>query len=834
MSTAVSSLPVDDEPGSPALQRVRRQTVPRRAPVVTEPAARQDLRGRFPARRSGAVWSATTASAHEVCVRLQAQGFYGDDPGQQGKRRRAVQTVLTWLADQTGDTWQQRWQASGAPLNPDAHQWIATPMDWWAPRRKTGPGLRNALQDGLLILICADVLRPDLEWLHARASAHLRPAMARHRDRQGFATLAELADTRRLPAPVTSAVLGKVALLLAAHGGAVANITVGDVLELTRIDDRRSAVLFDLLRDAGVFGPDAPATIRVFGRAAGQLSVTELVDQRGIEDSDVRALLIDYLTELAPGLDYSSLRGYAQILGDVFWRDLEIHHPGINSLNLPPDVVAAWKRRAGETVRTTRAPDGTLVHTAVPRKGYKTVLIRVRAFYLDIAQWAIEDPGRWARWAAPCPIRGSEADRTKQNLQQKSEKDQRTRAQVPVLPLLVAAVENRRTHTAALLATASAIPQGHGFTHGGQVLTRADSPHADNIRLADPQRVRGRDLNREENDAFWAWAVVEVLRHTGIRVEELLELTHHAIVQYRLPTTGEVVPLLQITPSKTDRERMLLIGPDLADVLAAIVARIRRDDGTIPQIPSYDGNEKLWRPPLPLLFQHRLGHEDRPFNRNLVVRLLAETTDTLGLPAADRADVTFKPHDFRRIFITDAIANGLPPHIAQMIVGHQDLATTLGYKAIYPTESIEAHRAFLARRRSLRPTEEYRTPTDAEWEEFLGHFQRRKVSVGTCARAYGTGCQHEHACIRCPMLRPEPEHRPRLAEIRDNLTDRIAEAEQEGWLGETEGLTVSLAAAEDKLSQLDRTAARRAVMLGMPTIGDVAGRRITPSDPSDS
>ena len=36
----------------------------------------------------------------------------------------------------------------------------------------------------------------------------------------------------------------------------------------------------------------------------------------------------------------------------------------------------------------------------------------------------------------------------------------------------------------------------------------------------------------------WAWAVIEVLRHTGIRVEELLELTHCSVVAYTLPTSG--------------------------------------------------------------------------------------------------------------------------------------------------------------------------------------------------------------------------------------------------------------------------------------------------------
>jgi hypothetical protein len=52
--------------------------------------------------------------------------------------------------------------------------------------------------------------------------------------------------------------------------------------------------------------------------------------------------------------------------------------------------------------------------------------------------------------------------------------------------------------------------------------------------------------------------------------------------------------------------------------------------------------------------------------------------------------------------------------------------------------------AFLARRRSLRPSEECRVPTDDEWQEFLGHFERRKVSIGACGRAFGTPCIHEH------------------------------------------------------------------------------------------
>ncbi|MEU8966225.1 hypothetical protein AB0C89_31585 [Streptomyces sp. NPDC048491] len=67
------------------------------------------------------------------------------------------------------------------------------------------------------------------------------------------------------------------------------------------------------------------------------------------------------------------------------------------------------------------------------------------------------------------------------------------------------------------------------------------------------------------------------------------------------------------------------------------------------------------------------------------------------------------------------------------------------------------------------------------------------------------------------MLWPDPAQRGRLVEIRDNLHARIAEAEREGWLGEVEGLRVSLAGAEDKLAQIDRRAPR-AVARPMPTV----------------
>jgi hypothetical protein len=92
----------------------------------------------------------------------------------------------------------------------------------------------------------------------------------------------------------------------------------------------------------------------------------------------------------------------------------------------------------------------------------------------------------------------------------------------------------------------------------------------------------------------------------GRSSHQSLLLLHHSLVQYKLPGTGELVPLLQIAPSKTDAERLLLVSPELGEVLAAIICRVRASDGAIPLVAAYDDRERQWLPPAPVLFQRRM------------------------------------------------------------------------------------------------------------------------------------------------------------------------------------------------------------------------------------
>ena len=94
------------------------------------------------------------------------------------------------------------------------------------------------------------------------------------------------------------------------------------------------------------------------------------------------------------------------------------------------------------------------------------------AFYLDTAEWADDDPSRWAPWAVRCPVSASDASHKKDRSRRKSRMDARTRERLPVLPALVSWVAAERTRTTELLAAEQARP-GEPFTSAGVTLRRS-------------------------------------------------------------------------------------------------------------------------------------------------------------------------------------------------------------------------------------------------------------------------------------------------------------------------------------------------------------------------
>ena len=161
-----------------------------------------------------------------MLARVLAAPFTLDNPASQQTRRLGVLAVLSWLQTHPGDSWQQRWQASGARrparlAGPDRHR----------PRAQAR---LPHLSPGLLVLICADVIRPSLDWLlrFAPARRGLAAEMARTRDPAAFAALAELCTQGGVGLQTGQQALTRVAVILAAKGGPVAAVRVGDCVEL--------------------------------------------------------------------------------------------------------------------------------------------------------------------------------------------------------------------------------------------------------------------------------------------------------------------------------------------------------------------------------------------------------------------------------------------------------------------------------------------------------------------------------------------------------------------------------------------------------------------------
>lgn len=741
---------------------------------------------------------------------------------------RGAEAILTWLGGSSGSGWRDRWFTSGADSGMD---WInavlATTLTVPRVRR------RQIVQAGFRALLLVQVLRPSYDRL-ARYRSVSTATLRRYLGAAEFGEIENAGVRLGLTGPqIIDGVLVLTKIVL--HTGKpVDQLVVADLHEYsTWVRSRLGGssgggyhTAWELLRETGaVSAADTARALASVSRKPPETAVG-LVDRYRIQNPGIRQVLIRYLNERRPAMDHSSFVTLAAHLVKLFWADIEHHHPGLNSLHLPADVAESWRHRV------------RFKANGEPRRAAAAVMARVRAFYLDIQEWALEDPS-WAQWAAPSPVRPrDQAGQAKVKRATTARIHQRVRERLPKLPVLVETAERHKAEQQELLAVASAVDVGEQFDFHGTTYRRTQTAaslrdpgrHVVHTALIENVATGERiDVVKTEDAAFWSWAVIETLRHTGARLEELGEITHLALVSYRLADTDELVPMLQIVPSKTDEERVLLISPELASVLASIITRLRAaNDGQIPLVARYDPHERVDSPPLPHLFQRKAGWRPYAMEAGAIRRLLGGTLERAGLRDQAGDVLRFTPHDFRRMFATEAVAGGLPVHIAAKLLGHRSLTTTQAYLAIFDEELIRAYHAYLSRRRAHRPSTEYREPTSQEWTDFQQHFELRKVELGTCSRPYGSPCIHEHSCVRCPMLRIDPRQQRRLAQIAHNLTERIAEAKLNGWHGEVAGLQVSLRAARAKLASLTKQqpsgSSRASTDLGLP-----AFRQIKPS-----
>ena len=221
-----------------------------------------------------------------------------------------------------GDT-----RAAGWPARPKITPGRAQLPAGWL-REQGGSGDLEDLASGVLMLVCGDVIRPGLAWMLTRTHRYLASAMAQTGDPGGFARLrtpaeAEPASSGRTPGsrtPVSRPCWPARAAASPASPSATAwnssTCNAGCTREAARRSTSTSAPRPGCL-SRGRTGHD-PA----FGLAAGRLSIKELVDRYRLECAPVRDLIVDYLRERQPSLDFASLDAISRTLAGLFWAEI--------------------------------------------------------------------------------------------------------------------------------------------------------------------------------------------------------------------------------------------------------------------------------------------------------------------------------------------------------------------------------------------------------------------------------------------------------------------------------------------------------------------------------
>ncbi len=729
-------------------------------------------------------------------------------------RDRGIYKIAGFLGEHDGATWQQRWDASKLADGAIAAREICG-----------GGHSGSEYTAGAQALFALRVVRPTLSAFRINrftiypdylATAENDPALDRYLKAVASAEIKD--DFKRWAAfDVCSA--------MTIQGIPFAELTPEAFLHYavqTRMTAPRTGLhlgkyvghtAWQVLYATGHFPAATPPTLRNALRAP-QLTVEEMVDRYDVSNPEIRDLFVNYLHRRYPDVDYASLNAAAYAVVKLFWNGLQRINPEQADLQVSQKVYQQWHHAI--TVRD----DGE------PRLDMMAVLTPIRAFYFDLQAWAVDEPQTWARWVAACPVPRSTMNQIGKAKRRVRERVHATvRILQPLLPVLVQYVETDFERWSTLLQRAAQAGDGATLTIGDKTYTRVYSREdhrrvrngiTPTVRVRDEQSGKSIAVQRQEDSSFWAWAIVETLRHSGLRIEELTELSQLSVRQYRRPN-GEVIALLVVAPSKTDRERVIPLSAELFHVIACIIRRLTAGKTAVPLATRFDTYDRVWSDPQPFLFQRHIGQHVEVMTTGSIAEKLRHLCQDIALTDPRFEGIHFRPHDFRRLFATDLVNNGLPIHIGAALLGHLNLETTRGYVAVFEEDVTRHYQAHLQRRRRMRPAEEYRQVTDDEWAEFEAHFDKRKVELGTCGRPYATPCIHEHACVRCPLLNVDPKMLHRLDDIETDLIARRQRADDEGWQGEIEGIDLTLGFLRGKRTDVKRRL-RRSTDLGIPQV----------------
>jgi integrase len=631
--------------------------------------------------------------------------------GDHSNLRGACRHLADALDGCRGSTLQERWNDFENKVWPQWKAGIGRPNTLWAW--------------GARVLVPARIIVPTMAWL---ADVHVNQWIARLPEEHPLAQQHDL--LLRATGAITwassrnrhLAICNGLRLLLARGYDNLRYIKEEDLKLLSGHRSKGNDVLDGALCSLGVFSRTPQRGCSRHQRRPRR-TVPELVEIAKVPVG-FRQVTILYLETYSARVSdvYRTLRHKCIALAH-FWRFIEEHQPAVKCCSeILPRHVRDYIPHALARARTVQRGPGAGEEV---RSSAHSWLIELRTFFSDLCSWATEPDSPLAGFA-PRTIPATRHTFLGYGFEKAR---QRTRARI----------------TATVLDLEREMPKIRAFAWQ-RWKTAASAP---------PSGTAPSYPGSEEVDAFWDWALLELLVQSGLRIEEASELTTLDILKRKMPD-DRIYYLLHIKPSKFDRARVLPIGDSLGRVLAEIIRHVKRfyNSESVPVCDHWDLHEKRPRPPAPYLLQG-IRHPS-----TIGIQTIRSRIRDLSIHAqarrADGSALLLLPHDCRRVFASEHLNNNTPIHVIQALLGHASLDTVMIYAKLYPGQLIEEYRKTV---RSLYNAcygeESLKNPTAAEWATFTENCNLRDMGTHLCALPTGEHCPKGLICLGCAHAQPK-------------------------------------------------------------------------------
>lgn len=285
-----------------------------------------------------------------------------------------------------------------------------------------------------------------------------------------------------------------------------------------------------------------------------------------------------------------------------------------------------------------------------------------------------------------------------------------------------------------------------------------------------------------------ARCAIRILRGTGLRLGELLDLELDCLIDYLSHGTWLRVPLGKLNTERTVPLDQPTI--DAFDEWTTVRGRTRPLLHPRTRRPV----EFLW-----IINGRRMGS--------------GRIRRGLDLAASDAGVGHVHPHQLRHTYATTLVNGGMNLEALMAILGHVTPEMTLRYAHLASDTIRSAYDTAIAKSRSKTrlvagPSGQF-VPDRIEW--LHSEMIKTRVAHGYCSRHLAAGpCPYSNICEQCDNYAPGDEFRPALTAQLADVHVLRDDADQRGWTDDTARHDNVIASLERHLRTLDRRRAHDA------------------------